>query len=296
MLAESSTRAVIRRPIAIAPAGRDRQISISGRYGGAIVGQPPLEQVEAGRDAADRAVAELRRRADELERANRDLEKFAHSVAHDLRAPLQAMSGFSAVLLEDYGDVLDEAGQDYARRIHAASEKMATLIDDLLQLTRISGAELHLQTVDLGAEVARIAAGLQRDEPGRPVQFAIQRPVPARADRSLISTALQSLVENAWKFTSGRDEAAIEFGMMPAADAAVCCYLRDNGAGFDPAYTRKLFQPFQRLHESGEFPGSGLGLAGVRRIVERHGGRVWAEGAVGGGATFYFTLGAEEIA
>ncbi len=241
-------------------------------------------------------MAELRRRADQLEQANRELDSFAHSVAHDLRAPLQAMGGFSAVLLEDYGDILDEAGRDYARRIHAASEKMATLIDDLLQFARISGAQLHPQAVDLSAEFAAVAGELRAREPGRRVRFTIAGGVRVRADRALTRILVRNLLDNAWKFTSGRDEAMIEFGTIPGGDAGVCCYLRDNGTGFDPAYVNKLFQPFQRLDEAGRFPGSGLGLAAVSKIAERHGGRAWADGTAGQGATFYFTLDAEDIA
>ncbi len=241
-----------------------------------------------------RTVAELRRRADQLEQANRELDSFAHSVAHDLRAPLQAMGGFSAVLLEDYGDILDEAGRDYARRIHAASEKMATLIDDLLQFARISGAQLHPQAVDLSAEFAAVAGELRAREPGRRVRFTIAGGVRVRADRALVRILLRNLLDNAWKFTARRDDATIEFGTIPGGDAGVCCYLRDNGAGFDPAYLGKLFQPFQRLHPATEFPGTGIGLAIVQRIIERHGARAWAEGAVGGGATFYFTMSAAD--
>src|SRR5216683_1294011 len=245
-----------------------------------------------------RAAAELARRADDLEQANRNLESFTYSISHDLRAPLRALGGFSGVLLEDYGDVLGGDGRGYAERIQSASDHMAQLIDDLLNLSRVARAELHPRTVDLGAEVTRIAEDLQRAEPDRRVQFTIQRPVPAQADRTLIRTVLENLVGNAWKFTSHRDDALIEFGTTPAEDASLCCYVRDNGAGFDAAHAGRLFIPFQRLHTTSEFPGTGtgVGLAGVRRIVERHGGQVWAEGAVGEGATFYFALDAKEIA
>jgi PAS domain S-box-containing protein len=243
-----------------------------------------------------RAAGELARRADDLARANRNLESFTYSVSHDLRAPLRALGGFSGILLEDYGDVLGEEGRGYAERIQSASDHMAELIDDLLDLSRVTRDELHRQTLDLGAEVAQIAEELQRAEPDRNVQFTIQRPVQAQADRTLIHTVLQNLVGNAWKFTSHRDDALIEFGTTPTEDGSLCCYVRDNGAGFDPAYIHKLFSPFQRLHTMSEFPGTGIGLASVRQIVERHGGRVRAEGAVGEGATFYFTLDAKEIA
>ena len=243
-----------------------------------------------------RASVELARRADDLARSNKNLESFTYSVSHDLRAPLRALGGFSGILLEDYGDVLGEQGRGYAERIQSASDHMAELIDDLLNLSRIAQAESHPQTLDLGAEVAQIAEELQRAEPDRSVRFTIQRPVQAQADRALIRTVLQNLVGNAWKFTSHRDDALIEFGTTPAEDGSLCCYVRDNGVGFDPAYIHKLFIPFQRLHTMSEFPGNGIGLASVRQIVERHGGQVRAESTIGEGATFYFTLDAKEIA
>lgn len=226
----------------------------------------------------------------ELELAYRDLDSFVSSVSHDLRAPLRALTGFSAALLEECADGLGEVGRDYAERIESAGEQMAKLIDDLLTLARVSRAEVKLQEVDLGAEVAGIAGELQRGSPGRRVRFTIQQPVWVLADRGLIRTVLQNLLDNAWKFTAGRDDASIEFAATPGGAADVCCHVRDNGAGFDPAYAGKLFHPFQRLHSTREFPGTGVGLASVRQIVERHGGRTWAEGAVGEGATFYFTL------
>ena len=235
-------------------------------------------------------------RMKDLQRSRQSLESFIYTVSHDLRAPLRALSGYSELLLEEYGGVLDEDGRGYAERIIAVSKQMGQLIDYLLQLSRISRAELNLQRVDLGAEAAQIAEEIQRREPLRHVCFTIQKQVQALADRRLILTVLQNLLDNAWKFTSGRDDASIEFGAAPNGDAAVCCYVRDNGAGFDPAYADKLFQPFQRLHAAREFPGMGTGLASVQQIVERHGGHVWAEGAVGAGATFYFTLDEKESA
>ncbi len=234
----------------------------------------------------------VRQRTAELERANQNLEAFTYSVSHDLRAPLRALSGFSQALLEDYADQLDEAGRGYATRIQTASERMATLIDDLLQLSRVSRVEMNLEPVNLSAEVTGVAEDLRAREPGRQVRFVIQDDVWVTADAALIRAVLQNLVENAWKFTARRDGATIEFATTTTEDARVCCYVRDNGAGFDPAYGGKLFQPFQRLHTDAEFPGSGIGLANVRRIIERHGGRTWAEGAVGEGASFYFTLDA----
>jgi light-regulated signal transduction histidine kinase (bacteriophytochrome) len=244
--------------------------------------------------AAVRDVTEQRQARDDLRRINQNLESFSYSLAHDLRTPLRALSGFSTVLIEDYADTLGEDGRGYARRIEAAGEHMGRILDDLLRMSRISGAKISLRQVDLGAEAAAIAAELQRQDPGRRVCFTIQQPAWALGDLVLIREVLHNLLGNAWKFTSGRDNASIEFGMTPAADARVCCYVRDNGAGFNPAYTYKLFQPFQRLHTTQEFAGTGIGLASVRQIVDRHNGRTWAEGTVGDGATFFFTLLAAE--
>ncbi len=238
-----------------------------------------------------RAVAELRHRTEELNRANHNLETFTYSVSHDLRAPLRAMSGYSEALLEDCEGVLGDVGVGYVQRIHAAGDQMTRLINDLLQLSRVQRSEVHLEMVDLGAEAARIANDLEQVEPERSVRFVIERPVKVRADHALIHTVMQNLLENAWKFTSRRDEATIEFGTTPDTDGgAASYYVRDNGAGFDQAYADQLFQPFRRLHSAGDFPGTGIGLASVRQIVERHGGRVWADGAVGEGATFHFDL------
>lgn len=238
--------------------------------------------------------ARVEQRTAELVVANKNLETFAYSIAHDLRSPLQALSGYSEALLEDYGDRLDETGRRYAERIQANSERMATIIDDLLLLSRVSRAEMRLGPVDLSAEVAALADELQAREPDRRVRFVIDDGVWVEGDRTLIRTVLQNLVENAWKFTAKRDGATIEFATTVADDARVCCHVRDNGVGFDSAFKGKLFQPFQRLHAVTEFPGTGIGLAIVRRIIERHGGHAWAEGAVGRGATFYFTLNAKE--
>jgi PAS domain S-box-containing protein len=234
------------------------------------------------------------RRTAELERVNKNLEAFTYSVSHDLRSPLRALSGFSSALVEDYGDRLDETGRGYAGSIMAASERMATLIDDLLVLSRVSRAGMNLQPVDLSAEAAAIAGELRSRDPGRQVRFAIEDGIRVIADRSLIRTVVQNLLENAWKFTAHRDGAVIEFARAPSEEGMVCCCVRDNGAGFDPAYAAKLFEPFERLHDAAEFPGTGIGLASVARIVERHGGRTWADGAVGQGATFHFTLTAAD--
>jgi light-regulated signal transduction histidine kinase (bacteriophytochrome) len=195
--------------------------------------------------------------------------------------------------VEDYGDRLDETGREYAGRVQAGCARMATLLDDLLHLSQVAQAKMNLQDVDLSAEVTVICEQLRARDPGRRVQVTVQEGVRVTADRALIRSALDNLLGNAWKFTSRRDGAAIEFATAPAGDAPICCYVRDNGAGFDSAYVGKLFQPFQRLHHAEDFPGVGVGLATVRRIIDRHGGRTWAEGTVDGGATIYFTLNTE---
>ena len=236
---------------------------------------------------------QVQQRTIHLERANKNLEAFAYSIAHDLRTPLRGISGFATALVEDYGDRLDETGREYAGRVEAGCARMSTLIDDLLHLSQVTQVTMHLQDVDLSAEVTASCDQLRARDPGRQVRVTVQEGVRVTADRTLIRSALDNLLENAWKFTARRDGAAIEFATAPAGDAPICCYVRDNGAGFDPAYVGKLFQPFQRLHSAAEFPGTGIGLASVRRIIERHGGRTWAEGAVDGGATIYFTLNTE---
>jgi PAS domain S-box-containing protein len=277
----------------------------------AVVRDPdgnPLLFVGAVRDitAQRQAEAEVRtlnaglesrveQRTADLALANKDLEAFGYSVSHDLRAPLRALSGYAEALLEEYSDGLGETGRGYAERIQGAADRMATLIDDLLQLARVSRSQMHLVPVDLSAEVAAVAGELQSAEPGRRVRITIQDGVQVTADRGLIRTVVQNLVENAWKFTARREDATIEFGSLPAEDAEICCFVRDNGAGFDPAYAAKMFQPFQRLHADTDFPGTGIGLASVQRIIERHGGRIWAQGAVDAGATFYFTLDAAHV-
>jgi PAS domain S-box-containing protein len=241
--------------------------------------------------------ARVEQRTAELERSNENLQAFSYSVAHDLRTPLRGLSGFSEALIEDYGELLGDTGRGYAGRIQAASERMGMIIDDLLRLAQVSRADMSLVPVDLSAEVAAIADDLRSGDAGRRVSFTIQEGVWVTADRILIRAVLENLVENAWKFTAGRDDATIEFATAATEDdTTVCCYVRDNGVGFDPAYVNKLFQPFQRLHTIDEFPGIGVGLASVQRIIERHGGRTWAEGAVDDGATFYFTLDAIDCA
>ena len=236
---------------------------------------------------------QVRQRTVHLRRANKNLASFTYSIAHDLRTPLRAMSGYAEALAEEYGDLLGETGCGYTGRIRAAAEHMGTLIDDLLQLSHVSRAEMNLQDVDLSAEVTALCGKFHARDPDRRVRVTVEDGIRVTADRILILIVLENLLGNAWKFTARRDDATITFAAA-TVDGARCYYVRDNGVGFDLAYVDKLFQPFQRLHTAGEFAGTGTGLATVQRIIERHGGRIWAEGAVDRGATFYFTLDAKQ--
>lgn len=228
-------------------------------------------------------------RTAQLEAANKELEAFAYSVSHDLRAPLRSIDGFSQVVLEEYAPRLDEQGKDYLQRVRAGSQRMAQLIDDLLQLSRVTRSEMHREKVDLTAVAWSITQELQRAHPERKVEFVVAPEVVAEGDPRLLRVVLENFLNNAWKFTGQHPIARIEFGVMDGEDGKVY-FVRDDGVGFDMAYADKLFGAFQRLHGSTEFSGTGIGLATVQRIIHRHGGRVWAEGEVGKGATFYFTL------
>ncbi|TAM48233.1 MAG: PAS domain S-box protein [Gammaproteobacteria bacterium] len=236
----------------------------------------------------------LRERAAELEVVNKELEAFSYSVSHDLRAPLRAIDGFSRILLAEHAGALDATARDRLARVRRAAQHMAALIDDLLKLSRVTRAELSLEEVDLGALAQAVAEGLRGQDPARTVRFDIARGLAARADPRLLRVALENLLGNAWKFTGRRAEAHIEFGATER-DGQAAYFVRDDGAGFDMAYADKLFGAFQRLHDAAEFPGTGIGLATVQRIVHKHGGRVWAEAAVDRGATFYFTLAQEGV-
>lgn len=231
----------------------------------------------------------VRERTCELETAIKELESFSYSVSHDLRAPLRGIDGFSQILLEDYHDKFDEEGKKHLARIRASTLRMGALIDDLLELARVSRAELRRAPVKLSEIARELVAELRNGEQGRDVRCEIQDGLTAEADPRLVRVVLANLLGNAWKFTSKTPLPLIAFGAEPR-DAGTAYFVRDNGAGFDMTYAGKLFQPFQRLHLESEFPGTGIGLATVHRIVTRHGGRVWAEGSVSGGATFFFTL------
>lgn len=236
-----------------------------------------------------RRVADVTERTAQLEAANRELEAFSYSVSHDLRSPLRAIDGFSQALLEDSADRLDGEGRAHLARVREATQRMGHLIDGLLSLSRLTRSEIHLAAVDLSAMAEEIVAGLRRAHPARAVTVRIAAGLRARADAGLLRVALDNLLDNAWKYTARTPHAVIEMDATTAGGRPAF-RVRDNGAGFDMQFADKLFGAFQRLHTVDEFPGSGIGLATVQRIVHRHGGRVWAEAAVDRGATFYFTL------
>ncbi len=271
------------------PTGRNDEVTL-------LIGSfnDMLGQIERRDRALREARADLERRVEErtaqLTHANKELESFSYSVSHDLRAPLRSIDGFSQALLEDYDAKLDAAGKDYLRRIRASAQRMGVLIDDLLNLGRVSRATIQKEKVDATALAESIAADLRRAQPGREVEFRIEKGMEAWADPGLLRIVLDNLLNNAWKFTSKRGHASIEFGLRRDNGGPACYFVRDNGAGFDPKYADRLFGAFQRLHAMTDFAGTGVGLATVQRIITRHGGSVWAESAVDQGAVFYFTL------
>jgi PAS domain S-box-containing protein len=260
---------------------------------GQIIGTFGISRDITERKRAEQAIrqlnADLQKQAAQLEAANKELEAFSYSVSHDLRAPLRGIDGWSLALLEDYGDALDEQGRQYLGRVRSETQRMGRLIDDMLQLSRVTRAEMRQEPVNLSALAQALAARLQEAEPGRPVEFNIQAGLSARGDASLLEAALSNLLSNAFKFTGKTPQARIEFGQTEIQGERAF-FVRDNGAGFGMAYAQKLFGAFQRLHKASEFPGTGVGLATVQRVIHRHGGRVWAEAGVNQGATFYFTL------
>lgn len=234
--------------------------------------------------------AELSRQREQLAALNKDLQSFNRSVSHDLRAPVRAIKGFSEALISDNGNELDERGRDYLLRIRKAADQMSEQIEGLLLLARVNRAELSRREVDL-AKLARAAAdALRESSGGRSVTFDVSGPMIARGDARLLRIALDNLLGNAWKFSRNRADAHVEFGST-RRDGRPVYFVRDNGAGFDMNHAHKLFSLFQRLHSTADFDGIGIGLVTVQRIVHRHEGTIWAEGEVGKGATFYFTLG-----
>jgi signal transduction histidine kinase len=241
------------------------------------------------RDSQSSLELKVQERTAQLNAANKELETFSYSVSHDLRAPLRHINGFSQALEEEYADRLDEQGMHYLREVRSASQEMARLIDDILRLARVTRSEMHTETVNLTEKAKAVFAELQKADLSRTVAIDIEEGLMTRGDQRLLRILLSNLLGNAWKFTSKRKQPRIAFG-GEQKDGETQYFVRDNGAGFDMSYVNKLFGAFKRLHRAGEFEGTGIGLATVQRIVHRHGGRVWAEGAVNEGATFYFTL------
>jgi len=261
--------------------------------GGAVIGS-----VHVARDITERKLAEeeviklneeLKDKVIQLEMANNELDAFSYSVSHDLRSPLRSVAGFSQALLDDYAGKLDAEGKDHLQRIIAATQRMGLLIDDLLKLSRISRAGMNLKKVSLSELAAKIAEAIRKEHPERGVDIKIAEGLFAYGDEHLLNVVLENLLANAWKFTGKNPRAVIEFGITEH-EGRQAYFVKDNGAGFDMLYAGKMFSPFQRLHCASEFPGTGIGLATVRRVIERHGGKVWIEAEVGKGATVYFTL------
>jgi len=252
-----------------------------------------LDEIQRQDSDLKEARTDLERRVEtrtrDLAAANKELEAFSYSVSHDLRAPLRAIDGFSKAVLTDYGPQLDERGRHYLERVRAGTLRMSQLIDDLLGLARVSRRELVRKRADVSEIAGQVAAELARRQPARTVHVQVQPGLRAEADPHLLTIVFENLMGNAWKFTGKKPDAHIEVGQR-ADGPAPTFYVRDNGAGFDMEYADKLFGAFQRLHAEADFEGTGIGLATVHRIVARHGGRIWAEGRVDEGATFYFTL------
>lgn len=240
-------------------------------------------------DAFNQMTGKLKERTSHLESAILELEGFAYSASHDLRSPLRSIDGFSQAFLEEYGGNLDETGKDYLKRVRSAAQKMSDIIDAMLNLSRITRRERYFQSVDLSMLAKTIAENLRISQPERKVEFIIAEGLTATGDPQMLGIVLENLLGNSWKFTGRHPAARIEFGVTQV-EGKTTYFVRDDGAGFDMAYVDKLFNPFERQHTEMQFPGIGIGLATVQRIIHRHGGAVWAQGEVEKGATFYFTL------
>ena len=276
--------------------GREFPIEISTKP---LVAEKGLLVTSAIRDISERKQVErqiselnreLKERATELETANKELEAFSYSVSHDLRSPLQNIDSFSQILVEEYANRLDADGRDYVQRLRASCQHMEEIIDALLALSNMVRHELVLDRVNLSAQAKAIAEELKQKDPDRLVDWAIAEGLTVEGDARLLRVVLENLIGNAWKFTAKRPRARIEFGALPQCNGARTYFVRDDGAGFDMTRAGHLFAPFKRLHDQSQFRGTGIGLATVQRVIQRHRGRIWAEGAVDQGATFCFTL------
>ena len=290
MLARAATAPLRRMADVAQRAARENAYSHRVEHAPGAAGRAAVAMNELLSQMQQRDV-ELRRRSVELEAVNKDLESFAYSVSHDLRAPLGSIDGFVQAIEADYSQLFDETAKEYFGWIHEGCRQMRDLIDGLLQMTRLTRAEIERAPVDLSAIAQSVAQTLQQANPTRAAHFEIREGVKTVGDERLLRAVLENLMSNAWKFTRHRPETRIEFGQNGGA-----FYVRDNGAGFDPSHAAKMFRPFQRLHSTREFEGTGIGLATVQKIIERHGGRAWAEGEVDRGATIWFTTGTQEAA
>jgi len=266
-----------------------QEIRGNGEFYGRVVLATDITQRKRAEAELKRALLELKQSSAKLTATNKELETFSYSVSHDLRSPLRSIDGFSQALLEDYNEKLDDNGQDYLKRLRVASQKMGELIDGLLKLSRLTRSEMHEEPVDLSSLAEEVSTRLQETQPKRRTKFVIDKGLTANGDPQLLRVLIENLFGNAWKFTGKKQQAKIEFGSSKN-NGKRTYFVRDNGAGFDMTYADKLFGAFQRLHDGTEFPGTGIGLATVQRIINRHGGTIRAEGAEGKGATFYFTL------
>jgi signal transduction histidine kinase len=280
--------------LALAFAGARQLGGVVRQYGTLLDAERERSRALAVLEAALRDLnadleSQVRRRTADVSASNRELESFCYAVSHDLRSPLRGIAGFAQVLVEDYGPSLDAEGRRHLERVRTGALRMSQLIDDLLELSRVTRSPLAKQPVDLGALVTAIVERLRADDESRRVDVVVTHPMPVSGDARLLEVALENLVGNAWKYTRLTASARIEIGVDAAAEPAVY-HVRDNGAGFDMAYAGKLFQPFQRLHTESEFEGTGIGLATVQRVIERHGGVVWANATPGHGAEIFFTL------
>ena len=269
--------------------GDYRPIAVSGDDEFANLSRLFNDAVFSVKEAHDNLEQKVHERTQQLEVAIQELEAFSYSVSHDLRAPLRSIDGFSQILLEEHSAQLDAQGRDYLRRVRLASQHMEQLINDMFKLSRVTRAEINIDKVNLTQIARSVINGLQESKPQRHVDIRIADDLEDNADSRLMHIMLENLLGNAWKFTEKQTTAIIEFGFTKEGKKKIY-FVRDNGAGFDMTYMDKLFTPFQRLHTAEEYPGTGIGLATVRRIIHRHEGNIWAEGQVGKGATFYFTL------